>query len=238
MPGPGTDLGPAPLATANLNDQLDVGVFSGRIAAGGQGLDLSEQRADDVHHPRKAGSGKLSVRRVGRALVADASNCTELSARNGLLLACDSGMESQREVGNHHRAGLRPAQSDLVIRFGIGSRRMDTEDRKSLRRRPPQGLAAERERAAHDGQIDPRRRQGLIQIASDVSVGEVVSGEPGIHSLQMMLRMGREPGGPGPFLGSITQDQDVHRCAVAPLCPIRCHDPIAHAGLVPKLRQD
>ena len=47
-------------------------------------------------------------------------------------------MEPQREIGNHHRAGLRPAQSDLVIRFGIGSRGMYAEDRQSLRRGPPQ----------------------------------------------------------------------------------------------------
>ena len=170
--------------------------------------------------------------------MADTSNCTKLSGRHCLLQPGDSGMESQRQVGNHHRAGLRPAQSDLVIRFRIGSWRMDADDRKSFRRGPPQGLAAERERAAHDGQIDPRRRQGLIQIASDVRAGDVVSGEPGIHGLQMMLRMRQEPGRPSPLLGSIAQDQDVHRSAVAPLSPTRCHLPVAHVGPVPRLWQD
>ena len=43
---------------------------------------------------------------------------------------------------------------------------MEADDRQALGRRPPQGLAPELERAAHDDQIDPRRRQGLVEVVA------------------------------------------------------------------------
>ncbi len=47
-----SQLGTAPLGSAELNDELEVGVISGRVAGGGQGFDLARDGPDDVDESR------------------------------------------------------------------------------------------------------------------------------------------------------------------------------------------
>ena len=221
-PAPDADLGAAALRTTNLDHQLNVGVLSGRIAAGSQGLDLPDQGTNDVDHAGEGRTDQVALHRVIGTLVADDAQGTQLSRRDRLVQPRDSGMKPQRQVGNDDRASLRTAQRHLVIGLGIGSRRMDAEDRQAFRRGPAQGLAAEFQRTAHNDQLKSRRRQSLIEIAGNMGLGELVSSEPAsgkprIEGHQMMLGMSRKPTCPGLFLKTFTHDQDVHRSVLAPL---------------------
>ena len=58
-PDPIADLGAAGLGGPELDDELDVGMLSGGIAAGGHGLDLAQERPDHVDHPGKCLAGQV-----------------------------------------------------------------------------------------------------------------------------------------------------------------------------------
>ena len=122
--------------SAKLDHQLQVGMFARRIAAGGQGLDLPEKRANHVDDP---GEGRRAQIRSPGPIVALMAETPRNEPSSPSSIASVTGQHPDAavmEVGNHHGAGLLPAEGNLVIGLGILARRMKTDDGQPLRRQP------------------------------------------------------------------------------------------------------
>lgn len=130
-------------------------------------------------------------------------------------------MEPERKIGNHHRARFGAAQGHLVVGLGVGSWRVQADDRQPLGSGPAQALAPEVERAAHDDQVDAGRRQGLVQVGGRVDLREFVAAESGTDGQQVMLGMVQEPLRPVPFLVPVAHNQNIHYDVIAPGVPVR-----------------
>ena len=79
-------------------------------------------------------------------------------------------MEPQGQVGHDDGTGLGPAESDLVIGFGVGPWRVQADDRQPLGRGSSKILSPFFDRAPHDHHIDACAGQGVVKVGGDGNV--------------------------------------------------------------------
>ncbi len=174
-------------------------------------VNLAEQRPDDIHTAGKCNAGQVGLRRIGGHLQAKSPEVAHFALGKRLTQGGHAGMEPQRKVGHDRGAGLFPAQRDLVVRFRVRTGRMQADDGQTLGGGAAEGLAARRDRPAHDHRVDPRLGQGVVEIARRGDSRHRGVGEARKGPIQSMFRMFEEPVRPGKLLLPISQDQDIHR---------------------------
>ena len=81
-------------------------MVAGRIAAGRQSLDLTQERPHHVNLAGELASDQIRSAGTGRALVANSAKCAQLSGIHRPGENGDAGMEPQRQVRHHDRACL------------------------------------------------------------------------------------------------------------------------------------
>ena len=214
--GPGAQLGPPRLGRPELDDQLEVRMLARRIAGGREGLDFADERANDVDGSRNHDAGQVDSLVRARELEPQAAECAQLAAIHRLSQRVDTRMKPQGQVGHDDGPGLGPAEGDLVIRFGVATRRVQADDREALGRGPSEVLSPLFDRASHDRRVDARAGQGVVEITRDRDVRQRRSGEAGKGRDEPMLSTRQQPLRPGTLLAAVTENQDVHYCVIAP----------------------
>lgn len=158
---------------------------------------------------RAKAAGEVAIGSPGVRLVTQFAECPEALVGECPTQGLDARMQPGREVGHDHRAGLRPAHRDLVIGFGIRSRRVQADRGESRGRGPPQRLGPELRLAADHRGVDGRHGQGVVEVAAWGHVDQVRNA--GVDRDHTMGFVPVDRPGPRPLIRPVSQDHEVHR---------------------------
>ena len=120
-----------------------------------------------------------SVPSAARDLEPQAAECAQLAAVHRLSQRVHTGMKPEGQVGHDDRPGLGPAEGDLVIRFGVGTRRVQADDGQAFGRGPAEIFSALIDRPAHDRRVDAGAGQRVVEIGRGRDACNADSENPG-----------------------------------------------------------